>query len=80
MEEEAPAVRAFWEDGSNAGTDPGDEESLSLSRRAGNAVERAVHTGRESVSNLSTGGRIVAGTALLGVAAGLVLAGCLRKR
>ena len=80
MEEEEAAVRAFWEDDTGAGASPGAEESTTLSGRVGNAVERAVQTGRHRVSDLGHRGRIVAGTALLGVAAGLILAGYLRKR
>jgi len=47
---------------------------------AGGALQKAINSGKERVSNLSPRGRIIAGTALLGVAAGLVLGAYLRKR
>jgi hypothetical protein len=80
MEEEEDAVQAYWE--SEAET----EEGLAfggpreLAHRAGQAVQQAMESGRERVSNLSPRGRIIAGTALLGAAAGLVLGAYLRKR
>jgi len=80
MEEEEAAVQAHWE--SEAETD----EGLSfggpreLAHRAGQAVQNAVETGRERVSGLSPRGRIIAGTALLGAAAGLFLGVYLKKR
>ena len=80
MEEEEAAVRAHWEGEEGSGEDLDAEKPLAFSQRASKAVENAVHTGRERVSDLSPRGRIIAGTALLGVAAGLVLAGILRKR
>ena len=46
----------------------------------GGAMQKAITSGRERVSNLSPRGRIIAGTALLGVAGGLVLGAYLRKR
>lgn len=79
MEEEESAVRAFWEDDADVGS-PDADEPLAFSQRAGKAFERAVDTGRDRISNLSPRGRIIAGTALLGVAAGLVLSGVFRKR
>ncbi len=80
MEEEEEAVRVFWRDDGTSGDHLGAEDSVAFPRRAGKAVQKAVHTGRDRVSNLSPRGRIITGTALLGVAAGLVLAGYLRKR
>ncbi len=76
MEEEEEAVQAYWESEAEAsGVAP--EE---LVRRAGEVVQRAVDTGRERVHDMTPRGRIVAGTALLGVAAGLALATFFRKR
>ena len=46
----------------------------------GSAMQKAINSGKERVSNLSPRGRIIAGTALLGVAAGLVLSAYFRKR
>lgn len=80
MEEEEAAVRSYWE---GEGELPGGEASggaRPLARRAGDAVQKAVETGRERVSDLSPRSRIIAGTALLGVAAGIVLGTYLRKR
>lgn len=80
MEEEEAAVRTYWEGESEV---PGTEDAgdtRALARRAGQAVQKVVDTGRERVSSLSPRGRIIAGTALLGVAAGIVLGTYLRKR
>jgi hypothetical protein len=80
MEEEDAAVRAFWEE---KGEDPDamiPQDTRALSRRAGNAVQRAVSTGKDRVSQLSPRNRVLAGTALLGVAAGLVLGAYFRRR
>lgn len=79
-EEEDGAVRAFWEE---RGEDPDTlipQDTRALTRRAGDAVQRAVTTGKERVSQLSLRNRVLAGTALLGVAAGLVLGTYFRKR
>jgi hypothetical protein len=57
-----------------------EEAGGSLAHRAGSAVQRAVGTGRDRVAGMSPRGRILAGTALLGVAAGLILGSYLRKR
>lgn len=81
MEEEEAAVQAFWE-----GKDAADEAHApipsprTLARRAGEAVEDAVATTRERVSKLGPRGRILTGTAFLGIAAGLLLGNYLRKR
>jgi hypothetical protein len=80
MEEEDQAVRAFWEE---KGEDPEalvPQDTRALTRRAGDAVQRAVTTGKERVSRLSPRNRILAGTALLGLAAGIVLGAHFRKR
>lgn len=80
MEEEETAVQAYWE---------GEAETTgglvfggprSLAHRAGEAVQQAVDSGKERVSNMTPRGRIIAGTALLGAAAGLVLGTVLRRR
>ena len=79
-EEEEGAVRAFWEErGEDAGP-VGSGESIALTTRAGQAVSRAVNTGRERVSSLSPRNRVLAGTALLGIAAGIVLGTHLRRK
>jgi hypothetical protein len=80
MEEEEAAVQAFWEGESEAGGAAGDSEPSALGLRARQAVRRAVDGGRARVSEMSPQGRIVAGTALLGIAAGLLLGAYFRKR
>ncbi len=80
MEEEEGAVRTFWEGREDTEEDEAPGEPRALARRAGEAMQKAVNTGKERVSNLSPRSRIVAGTALLGVAAGLVLGAYFRKR
>jgi hypothetical protein len=72
MEEEEAAVQAYWE-GEN-------QDGGSLFRQAGSAVQRAVGSGKAGVAGLTPRGRILAGTALLGVAAGLILSRYLRRR
>ncbi len=80
MEEEEDVVQAFWD----GRADGGDEEELpepgTLTGRAGEAVQRAIDTGKDRVSAMSSANRALAGTALLGVAAGLVLGAYLRRR
>ena len=80
MEEEVDVVLAFWDGKDDAEEDEAPGETQALARKAGEAVQRAVNTGKERVTSLTPRGRLVAGTALLGVAAGLVLAGYFRKR
>jgi hypothetical protein len=80
MEEEEVAVQAYWESEAEAEEGPAFGRSRELAQRAGQAVQQAVETGRERVSSLSPRGRVIAGTALLGAAAGLVLGAYLRKR
>ncbi len=79
MEEEEGKVQEYWE-GAAAEGEGEEEEDGTLAFRAGRAVQRAVDSGRERVSGLSPRGRILAGTALLGVAAGIVIGGILRRR
>jgi hypothetical protein len=80
MEEEEAAVQAYWE--GEAETDEGlvFGGPRALAHRASEAVQTAVDSGKERVANLSPRGRIIAGTALLGAAAGLVLGTVLRRR
>jgi len=80
MEEEQDAVRSFWEEEGTLPEKAASGEERALTRRAGEAVQKAVSTGRERVSNLSPRSRIIAGTALLGVAAGLALGTYFKKR
>ena len=76
MEEEEEEVQAYWEaEAEAAGVAP--EEVV---QRARTAVQKAVESGREQVSGMSATGRVVAGTALLGVAAGIALTAFFRKR
>jgi len=80
MEEEEGAVQAYWEGKDEEGGVEGGGEPTALARRAGEAMQKAMTTGKERVSNLTPRGRLIAGTALLGVATGLVLSAYLRKR
>jgi len=80
MEEEEEAVQAYWEEEAETDEDRAVPAPLDLAQRAGQALHQAVDTGRERVSNLGPRGRIIAGTALLGAAAGLVLGAYLKKR
>ena len=80
MEEEAEAVRDFWEGKGEPKEEADPEAPRALARRAGDAVQKAVNTGRDRVSNLSPRSRVIAGTALLGVAAGIILGTYFRKR
>jgi hypothetical protein len=80
MEEEEAAVQAYWENEADADEGVAFGRSRELAQRAGQAVQQAVETGRDRVSSLSPRGRIIAGTALLGAAAGLALGAYLRKR
>jgi len=80
MEEEEAAVLAFWEGKGDTEEEEVPGEPTALARRTGEAMKRAVHAGKEQVSSLTPRGRLVAGTALLGVAAGLALGAYFRKR
>ena len=70
MEDEEFSVQEYWEG----------KADESLARRAGSAVQKVVDTGRDRVAGLTPRGRILAGTALLGVAAGLILGSYFRRR
>ncbi len=80
MEEEKAAILAFWEGKGEPVEGEVPREPRALARRAGEAMQRAVGTGKDRVSGLTPRGRLIAGTALLGVAAGLALGAYLRKR
>jgi hypothetical protein len=81
MEEEEDAVQSFWEGRMEAlGKEGSIPSPRALARRAGDAAEGAVATARERVSGMTPWNRVLAGTALLGVAAGLLLASYFRKR
>jgi hypothetical protein len=80
MEEEEAAVRGYWEEEGEPQGGGEVEESMALSKRAGEAVQGAVKRGRDTVTGLGPRGRVVAGTALLGIAAGLVLGTYFRRR
>lgn len=80
MEEEEGAVQSYWEGRAEAGEDTEMGRPRALARKAGNAMHSAVSTGKDRVASLSPRGRILAGTALLGVAAGLVLGAYFRRR
>jgi hypothetical protein len=79
-EEEEEAVQSFWEGRANGAPDADQPDPRALARRAGEAVQKAVHTGKERVTTLSPRGRVLAGTALLGIAAGLILGAHFRRR
>jgi hypothetical protein len=81
MEEVEDAVQAFWEGRAEAlGSEAPLPSPRVLARRAGDAAEEAVATARKHVSGMSPRSRVLVGTALLGVAAGLLLANYFRKR
>jgi hypothetical protein len=81
MEEEEDVVQSFWEGKMEVlGEDGPIPSPRALARRAGEAAEDAVATARKRVSGMSPRSRVLAGTALLGVAAGLLLASYFRKR
>jgi len=80
MEEEETAIRAFWEEQSESLEDEEGPSSRPLARRAGEAVQQVVESGRARVGEMSPRGRILTGTALLGIAAGLALGAYFRKR
>ena len=80
MEEEENAVRSYWEGEGEIPAVESTEDTRALARKAGDAVKNAVNTGKDRVSSLSPRNRVIAGTALLGVAAGIVLGAHLRKR
>jgi hypothetical protein len=79
-EEEEAAVQTFWEERADAAPDEDVPEGRALARRAGDAVQQAVNTGRERITSMRPRNRVLAGTALLGVAAGLFLGFHFRKR
>lgn len=80
LEEEEAAVQVFWEEEEAGGTGSFALRTQGMARKAGEAVQRAVGTGRERVQAMKPRNRIIAGTALLGAAAGLILGSYLRRR
>ena len=80
MEEEEAAVQVYWESEAHTDEDLAFGGPRALAHRAGQAVQQAVDSGKDRVSNLTPRGRIIAGTALLGAAAGLIVGGYLRRR
>lgn len=80
LEEEEAAVQSFWEEEEAGGTLTLPIGTRGMARKAGEAVQRAVGSGRERIQAMTPRGRIIAGTALLGAAAGLILGSYLRKR
>ena len=80
MEEEEAVVRAFWVDKGESPEELVAGDTRALAKRAGDAVQRAVTTGKDRVTGLTPRGRAIAGTALLGVAAGLAHGAYFRKR
>ena len=80
MEEEETAVQAYWEGEGEADGALSFSKPRAMAHKAGSAVQKAVESGRERVLNMTPRRRILAGTALLGVAAGLILGSYLRKR
>lgn len=80
LEEEEAAVQAFWEEEEASGTLTLPIRTRGMAKKAGKAVQRAVGSGRDRVEAMTPRSRIIAGTALLGAAAGLILGTYLRKR
>jgi hypothetical protein len=80
MEEEEYSVRAFWEDQDEPMGEDRDSRIPPLAMRAGEAVQKAVEQGKARVSEMSPRGRIITGTALLSLAAGIALGAYYRKR
>jgi hypothetical protein len=80
MEEEEAAIRAFWEEQGESMENEDEASTHPLARRAGEAVQQVVESGRARVADLSPRGRVLTGTALLGIAAGLALGAYFRKR
>jgi len=79
-EEEEAVVQAYWEGKTPPGGESDLDGPLALAQRAGDAMQKAVDSGRDRVSSMSPRNRVLAGTALLGVAAGLLLGAYFRKR
>jgi len=80
MEEEEAVVQTYWEGASEASPEETGGGPGELARRASRAAQKAMDKGVDRVRGMSPRGRILAGTALLGVAAGIILAGVLRRR
>jgi len=80
MEEEEASVQAFWEEQGEYPVRTATAGTQALSARPGSAFQRAFSSGKAKVTGLSPKGRAIAGTALLGIAAGLVLGAYFRRR
>lgn len=80
LEEEEDAVQAFWEGAAEAPGGGASLEPKSVARRAGKAFQDAVDSSKSKVSAMSPTGRILAGTAILGIAAGVFLSTYFRRR
>lgn len=80
MEEEEDAVQAFWEGAAEGSEGVPRLEPRTVAQRAGHAFQRAVGSGKSRVAGLSPKSRVLAGTAILGVAAGLAIGVYLRRR
>ncbi|MGW8265667.1 MAG: hypothetical protein ACWGSQ_04815 [Longimicrobiales bacterium] len=80
MEEEEAAVQAYWEGEAEGDEGPAFGSPRALAQRASQAVHQVMDSGKDRVSNLTPQGRIIAGAALLGAAAGLALGAYLRRR
>ena len=80
MEEEEAAVQSYWEKEGEVDGALSFSGHRTMAQRAGSAVQKAMGSGRDRVANMPPRQRTVAGIALLGIAAGLILGSVLRKR
>ncbi len=80
MEEEEPAVQRYWEGAGQSGMDKEMEHGGALARRTDRIVQKAVDGGGDQVGKPAPGVRVLAGAALLGLAAGLLIGGFIRRR
>ncbi|MFC1661947.1 hypothetical protein ACFL3S_10955 [Gemmatimonadota bacterium] len=80
MEEEEDAVQAFWEGAAEGPEGTSTLDPRTVAKRAGHAFQKAMSSGKTRVSSLSPRGRVLAGTAILGVAAGLLIGTYMKKR
>jgi hypothetical protein len=79
-EEEESAVQEYWETAAEADEEVDLPAPRRLARRAGGAVQKAVDTSRDRVAAMKPRDRILAGTALLGIAAGIMIGVYLNRR
>jgi hypothetical protein len=80
MEEEEDAVQAFWEGAAEAPSASDNLDPRSVAQSAGHVFQKAMESGKTRVSSMSPTSRVLAGTALLGVAAGLFIGAYVRRR